>query len=169
MERAATRTEPIAELSDDRPAEIERARGPSLMQRSEGSRPGDADPRQVGETLEAPEGGLQARAEGAVERPRREAVPGKPELELGDIPAASAGGERAGAELRPPEAAESVTRTRAKDAVGLEPHALLEGHERLLRLRPPPAVDRADVCVCGPERHLQGGDVGVAGSRRLPG
>ena len=106
---------------------MERARGQSLMQRSEGSRPGDADPRQVGETLEAPQGCLQARAEGAVERPRREAVPGEPELELGDVPAASAGGERAGAELRPPEAAESVSRTRPDDPVGLEPHPLLEG------------------------------------------
>jgi hypothetical protein len=72
MERAASRPEPIAELSGNRPAEMERARGQSLMQRSEGSRPGDADPRQVSETLEAPQGSLQARAEGAVERPRRE-------------------------------------------------------------------------------------------------
>ena len=69
MDRSAPRPEPIAELTVSRPAEIERARGQSVMQRSDGSRPGDTDARQVSETLKAPQGCLQAWAEGAVEGP----------------------------------------------------------------------------------------------------
>ena len=140
-----------------------------MTQGSDGSWPGDTDARQVGETLEAAHRSLQAWAEGAVEGPRREAVPGELELELGDVPAAHAGGERARPELRPPEPSEGVARAGPDDPVGLQAFPLLEGQKRLVRLRPAPAVDRADVRVGGPQRHLQGGDVGVAGTGRLPG
>ena len=77
-------------------------------------RPRDADRGRSREALEAAHRGLQAWAEGAVERPRGKAVPGEPELELRDVPAACADGQRAGAELRPAEISESAARARAR-------------------------------------------------------
>ena len=95
-------------------------------------------------------------------------MPGEPELELGDVPAPCADGQRTGAELRLAEPSERLARARPDDAVGLEPLPLLEREQRLLRLRPAPAVDRTRIRVGGPQRHLQRGDVGAAGSPGSP-
>ena len=96
-------------------------------------------------------------------------MPGEPELELGDVPAASADGQRRAPELGPPEPSERVTRARADDAVRLEPRALLERDQRLLGLRAAPAVDGAEVRAGGPQRDLERGDVGAAGGPRPAG
>ena len=70
---------------------------------------GEAGPR-----LEAPQRGVGAGAEAAVERAGGEAVGGEQELQAGDVPAAGAQRQRPAAEPRPPAAAERAARLRAR-------------------------------------------------------
>ena len=105
-------------------------------------------------------------SEAAVDRGRREAVPGEHELERGDVPAGGAAGQRPAAEEVPSVAAEGAPRAGVDDAGGGEPCAVLETLDRGGRCGAREAVDRGGVEPARPERHLQCGDSRVAGSRR---
>ena len=89
-------------------------------------------------------------------------MPGELELELGDVPASGADGQRPRPELGRAEIAEGAPRARAYDAVGHEPNALLEGDERFLGVGPAPAVHVAQVRAGSAQGDLERCDVGVA-------
>ena len=140
--------------------------GTGAAQARERRRPGEAVRAEPGPRLEAPQRRVGARAEPAVHRAGREAVAAEQELQLGDVPPALPGVQRAAAQRRPPAPAERPPRPRPGDAVGDEPAARLEAAHGGARLRPADAVDRARVDALRAQRHLERGRVGAPGSGR---
>src|SRR6266545_1585930 len=106
------------------------------------------------------------RPEAPVQRPRREAVSREGELEGGDVPAALANSEEAGAEPVASVTAERPPGLRACYAVHGDTRTSLKAPDAEARGGAGESVDRSDVQPAGPERHLERCDVGLARGRR---
>ena len=94
-------------------------------------------------------------------------MPRETELELCNVPAHLADGERPGSEVRPPVWAQGALRQRTDDAVRGEALSLLKGDQRVSRLGAPLTVDRPYVDVRSAQGDLQRCHVGVSAVSRV--
>src|SRR5204862_6128992 len=133
---------------------------------SERGEPSSAVGAQVRQGLKAYYGGLDKGSIAAVEGARRKPVPGKTELQGGDVPPHIAGPHVTRPERMAPEAPELSPHARAGDAVLRQACPALDPHHSRARGRPHDPVDGAAVERPAGERHLQGGHAGAAGCAR---